>query len=142
MKSSFSKSRKRTAIVVIACMIMTMIPGLAFGLEASDISGHWAEEKIQSWIDQELIKGYEDGTFKPENNITRAEFMTLVNGAFDYTETEEISFSDVAEDAWYAEAVKKAKAAGYITGYPDNTMRPTALSAGKKQPLLSQGLHK
>lgn len=124
MKSSFSKSRKRTAIVVIACMIMTMIPGLAFGLEASDISGHWAEEKIQSWIDQELIKGYEDGTFKPENNITRAEFMTLVNGAFDYTETEEISFSDVAEDAWYAEAVKKAKAAGYITGYPDNTMRP------------------
>jgi hypothetical protein len=121
---TFRKFKKRTAIVVIACMIMTLVPGMVFGSEASDISGHWAEEKIQSWINQDLIKGYEDGTFKPDNNITRAEFMTLVNGAFQYTDKADIGFSDVAEDAWYAEAVQKAKAAGYISGYPDNTMRP------------------
>ncbi|MBK5247664.1 MAG: S-layer homology domain-containing protein, partial [Peptostreptococcaceae bacterium] len=63
----------------------------------SDISGNWAEDTIQSWMDKGTIKGYEDGTFRPDNNITRVEFMTLVNGIFNYTTMSNNTFTDVLE---------------------------------------------
>jgi len=59
-----------------------------------------------------------------KTNISRAEFMTLVNGIFGYTEVKATTYTDVKADAWYADAVAKAAAAGYINGYPDGTMRP------------------
>ena len=71
-----------------------------------------------------LHRGLPDGTFKPDNSITRAEFVTLVNKAFNMTAKAEIDFTDVPAGAWYYGEVAKAKAAGYIGGYPDNTMRP------------------
>lgn len=118
------KFRKKIAIFTVLCMILTLMPAGVFGLEAPDASEHWAKEKINAWMDQGLIKGYEDGTFKPDNNISRAEFMSLVNGAFNYVEAAPISYLDVKGDAWYASVVAKAKAAGYLSGYPDNTIRP------------------
>ncbi|RIE14813.1 DUF1566 domain-containing protein, partial [Candidatus Cryosericum hinesii] len=102
----------------------SLIPANTFAVAASDISGHWAQVKIQSWIDKGLIKGYPDGTFKPDQNVTRAEFMTLANRAFGYTTVVPITYTDVKAGSWYAPEVAKAKAAGYISGYPDGTMRP------------------
>ncbi|MBV1756980.1 MAG: S-layer homology domain-containing protein [Dethiosulfatibacter sp.] len=91
---------------------------------ASDISGHWAEETIQEWIDNDWVKGYLDGSFKPDDYITRAEFVALVNRSFQFTATGSTSFTDVNQNAWYASAVGIAVRAGYIQGYNDNTMRP------------------
>lgn len=122
--SRFNSLKRKAALVVIVCLFMVCMTANAFALDISDISGHWAKDTIQSWVDQGLIKGYEDGSFKPDNNITRAEFITLVNGAFGYTEQGNAGFADVGAGAWYADAVQKAQAAGYIAGYPDNTMRP------------------
>src|SRR5665648_696856 len=59
-----------------------------------------------------------------KTNISRAEFMTLVNGIFGYTEVKATTYTDVKADSWYADAVAKAAAAGYINGYPDGTMKP------------------
>src|SRR5665648_1148838 len=120
----FTEFKKGIAILAIFCMLFTLMPVNAFALGASDISGHWAEATIQSWVDNGLIKGYPDGTFKPDNNITRAEFITLVNRAFEYTKTAPISFTDVNQNAWYASAIGVAVEAGYISGYPDGTMKP------------------
>src|SRR5665648_788507 len=120
----FTEFKKGIAILAIFCMLFTLMPVNAFALGASDISGHWAEATIQSWVDNGLIKGYPDGTFKPDNNITRAEFISLVNRAFGYTETAPISFTDVDQNAWYVSAIAVAVNAGYISGYPDGTMRP------------------
>ena len=50
--------------------------------------------------------------------------MALVNRAFNYQEKAEIDYKDVADTAWYADAVKIARAAGYISGYEDDTMKP------------------
>lgn len=90
----------------------------------SDIKGHWAESKIQSWINEGLIKGYADDSFKPNNFITRAEFINLVNGAFGYAGQTNINFKDVSKNAWYYQAVSIASANGYMSGYTDNTMKP------------------
>jgi hypothetical protein len=48
----------------------------------------------------------------------------MVNNAFKFTATSPVTFSDVSADAWYAPHVARAQAAGYITGYPDGTIRP------------------
>lgn len=90
----------------------------------SDIEGHWAEASIQAWGNKGMIRGYLDRTFKPNNEITRAEFINLVNRAFGYTEQGEVSFTDVAESAWYYQAISIANAAGYLEGYRDQTIKP------------------
>lgn len=92
--------------------------------QSADISGHWAETKVTKFQDKGLIKGYPDGTFKPNNSITRAEFITIVNKVYGFTSTASISYSDVQSSAWFYDEIAKAKAAGYISGYSDGTMKP------------------
>jgi len=124
----FQKKYKLIPILgVAAAFLFTLSPVSVFAATPiSDISDHWAKDQIQSWVDSEYINGYPDGTFKPDNNITRAEFMTIVNHAFGYTEKTEISYSDVTDGMWYTDTISAAKAAGYINGYPDGTMKPNA----------------
>ena len=102
------RMKKGMAMLVALCMLITMIPVNVFATFApSDISGNWAEGTIQSWIDGKLIIGYpEDNTFKPEQNITRAEFMKLVNGAYGYIETATIDYTDVVPESWYVSEVR------------------------------------
>ncbi|MDP3386962.1 MAG: S-layer homology domain-containing protein [Eubacteriales bacterium] len=125
MTLTFTKFKKGIALVAVFLMMFAMIPINANAIEtASDISGHWAEETIQEWIDNDWVKGYPGGTFKPDDYITRAEFVALVNRSFQFTATGPTSFTDVNQNAWYASAVGIAVRAGYIQGYNDNTMRP------------------
>src|SRR5665648_660080 len=124
MRKLTSCIRKSVATVTVICILFTLVSVNAYASSASDIEGHWAMDTIQNWIDQGAVKGYEDGTFRPEDSISRAEFMSLVNGIFEYIATTNTAFTDVEADAWYANAVGKASAAGYITGYPDGTIRP------------------
>jgi len=95
-------------------------PGLAFGQAAvvlKDIGGHWAEDTIAKWVEQGLISGYTDGTFRPDNSITRAEFMALVNRAFGFNKKAAIGFFDVSATDWFYDEIAKAVKAGYISGY-------------------------
>jgi hypothetical protein len=89
-----------------------------------DVSHHWASQSIQEWVKDGFIKGYEDGTFRPDKGITRAEFVTLVNHAFGFTEKAPINFKDIHSADWFYDSIAEAKAAGYISGYEDGTMRP------------------
>lgn len=114
--------RRISLMLAVVMMLTLMIPSYAFG--AVDYSGHWAEETIQEWFDNDKLKGYEDGSFRPNAQITRAEFMTMVNNAFGYTEKADVNFTDVESDDWFYTEVQKAVEAGYLLGYEDNTARP------------------
>jgi hypothetical protein len=116
--------KTRLLISLAICMLLILIPVISSGASTSDISAHWAKNQIQSWMDEGIVNCYPDGSFKPDNAITRAEFMSLVNKAFGFTTEQPISFSDVKADAWYADVIGKAMAAGYISGYSDGTIRP------------------
>lgn len=96
----------------------------ASAADLSDISGHWAENEIKAMVSQGTVTGYPDNSFKPNNTISRAEFITIINKAFSFNETAEISYTDVKPGDWFAPQIQKARAAGYIAGYEDNTMRP------------------
>ncbi|HOK49994.1 MAG TPA: S-layer homology domain-containing protein, partial [Sedimentibacter sp.] len=61
----------------------------------SDIDGHWAKEWIEKAVNSGFVTGYEDGTFKPDRTITRAEFSTMLNKAIKVESSTEINFSDV-----------------------------------------------
>lgn len=117
--------KKRIAIVIVLCTILTLfMPAVSDASTVTDITNHWAKTTIQNWIDDDLISGYPNGTFRPDNYITRAEFMTLVNKSNDFTTTKTIYFTDVKSSDWYYSTIKIASAAGYIGGYPDGSMRP------------------
>lgn len=91
---------------------------------ANDISGHWAEEDLTKWVEKGILLGYRDGTIKPDNNITRAEFVTLVNSVFGFYELSGEQFIDVDKTKWYFDEISKAKSAGYISGYENNVFKP------------------
>lgn len=112
-------------LIALVLSFTISIPVLSMNAMAeSDLTGHWAGNTIQEWINKGLAKGYVDGSFKPDNNITRAEYMSLVNNAFGLTAKTEIQFKDVKNNDWYYEVIQKAVGAGYIGGYPDGTMKP------------------
>lgn len=104
-------------------MVMSAIP--VFGATPSnDYAYNWAKDTIQSAISSGTAKGYPDGSFKPNNAITRAEFFSLVNNVFTFTNSSQTTFTDVPNEAWYASIIAKAKSAGYINGYPDGSIHP------------------
>lgn len=90
----------------------------------SDISGHWAESRIKEAIKLGFVSGYNDGTFKPDRTITRAEFATILNNAMNIENIVSIKLSDVYTKDWYYNQVQKSVAVGFFSGYQDNTFRP------------------
>lgn len=119
-------TRRKEIPVILAFLMLVSLLLPASALAASDIEGHWAEAVIESWVDAGKAGGYADGTFRPNAPVTRAEFMAFTNRAFGFSAEKAISYSDVPADAWYAGVVRVAAAAGYISGYPDGTMKPGA----------------
>ena len=115
---------KRTAKVALATFgLSVMLPTAAFA--ATDTQGHWAGSVLAKWESQALISGYEDGTIRPDNEISRAEFVSLVNRVAGYQAAgSAVKFSDVKTGDWYAGQVAIAVNEGYIGGFEDNTFRP------------------
>ena len=90
----------------------------------NDISEHWAKKEINQFISSGYVNGYEDKTFRPDNSITRAEFVKLVNKYFGFNNSEDIKFSDISINDWYYKDICIASKVGYINGYEDKTFKP------------------
>jgi len=90
----------------------------------TDVSGHWAEANIKSLAQKGIINGFEDGTFKPNNSVTRAEFTTMVVKALGLTTSADVNFTDVASGSWYESYIKSAVKAGLVSGMPDGSFKP------------------
>ena len=88
-----------------------------------DANNEWYSKGINFAINESLINGYEDGTFRPNENITRAEFANIVAS---YIKNDDIKVSNLKdiEDHWAKNAINKVYSAGYIKGYEDNTFKP------------------
>lgn len=91
----------------------------------TDMSGKsWYTEAVATLANLGILTGYEDGTFRPNGNITRAEFATICAKFDERSETAESTFSDVAKAHWAYNAIISAAEKGWISGYPDGTFRP------------------
>jgi hypothetical protein len=92
-------------------------------VDLKDISGHWAEDNIKQLVTRGAVSGYPDGTFKPDNNITRAEFAIILLKAFDVSPYSGKVFTDTKEH-WAREAISTAAHYGIVSGYDANTFQP------------------
>lgn len=120
----------KKTIAIILCLVLAT-SGLAFAEEvavtsapATDYAGHWAEGTIQKWMDAGKISGYSDGSYKPDNNITRAEFVKLVNGTIDFNKKANVAYKDVTTADWFYDYVGIAQEIGYISGYSKDSFGP------------------
>lgn len=123
------KNLKKT-IAIILCLIMA-IGNFAYAEEvqlisakAKDYEGHWAQETIQKWMDAGKVSGYPDGSYKPDANVTRAEFVKLVNGIIDFNKKATVTYKDVPTSEWYYDYVGVAQEIGYISGYSVDKFGP------------------
>jgi S-layer homology domain len=93
--------------------------------QASDVAGNWAEPFIRALVEKGIIAGYPDGTFKPDQPVTRAEFAALLNKAFDLQPVRAgRKFKDVPAKYWAAGVIQKAYQSGFLAGYPNGTFAP------------------
>ena len=96
----------------------------AKGTSFSDVKENaWYAESVATLAKMGILKGYADGTFKPDSPVSRAEFATIAS-RFDKLESGNKRFSDVAASHWAYEAISSAAAKGWVNGYSDGTFRP------------------
>lgn len=120
-------------MVVLTLAASTLFAGAAFAAEGNGFSDvDFSTEQgqaIEKMYSVGYLKGYNDGTFKPDATITRAELTRVFNQVFKYELNEEKAatmedFSDVEQGAWYYNDVRIAQTNGYINGFNDGTFRP------------------
>src|SRR3989339_749758 len=91
---------------------------------------HWASPYLQFLQRQGVMRGYTGGDMKPEQYITRAEFITLIIRAKKintYQRNAANPFADINRRDWYYNTILIANQSGYVQGYADNTFRPNNL---------------
>ncbi len=104
---------KWVAVTLLGAMLM------AQPVWAKDYEGHWAQTAIEKWSEYEVVKGMENGDFKPNAPVTRAELATFINRTFQFiNEQSGRKYEDLTPGAWYSEAIANVTGRGlmYVPG--------------------------
>lgn len=117
-----------TMVILLFFGMFPMAQGQAAVGMFSDVSGtNRNADAINFLANDKIISGYPDGTFKPDQPVSRVEFLklALLASKVKLDDATPTGFSDVDETAWYAPYLQKAKKEGWAQGYADNTFKPT-----------------
>lgn len=110
----------------------------------NDIAGHWARASINHLAQQYIVSGYKDLSFRPDNPITRAEFVTLMVKVLDLESSTNTRspFSDVKTSHWAYGNILAAYQKGIIAGFEDGSFRPDdPISRAEMAKMLANGLN-
>ncbi|MDW7667311.1 MAG: GLUG motif-containing protein [Bacillota bacterium] len=135
------KNKKFLSLILVLVLLLTLVIQ-AYGVSFTDVETHWAQDNINKWVDNGFIKGYPDGTFKPNGNVTGVEFGLLIErklGVSVVLGDEELTRLDVAlvsyeilkslgydidsDDLSEEEKIDLIKDLSILTGYKDGTLR-------------------
>jgi hypothetical protein len=122
-------SKKILAVALAAAMILGLA-SVAFAASFSDTVDHERETAIKQLAGLGLLDGYPDGTFRPENPITRAEFAKVMVYALGLKDAAEmlagvpVPFTDVEANHWAVGFISIATSQEIVKGYPDGTFGP------------------
>ena len=119
------KLSKLLSVLLSSMMVITafMPIGSSASTSGTDYDHHWAKSAIVKALDAGILKGYPDGSVKPDQLMTRVEFFSMVNAGFGFHEEANIGFIDMNPSAWYAPVLGKAYSAGYLISL-DGYVRP------------------
>ena len=88
-------------------------------------SGYWAQTFIQELSRRDIIKGFPDGGFRPNDPVTRAQFAAMLSKAVNKAPIRGgVSFVDVSSGYWAASAIQQSYVTGFMSGYPGNVFEP------------------
>ncbi|MBD2678741.1 MULTISPECIES: S-layer homology domain-containing protein [Nostoc] len=111
--------------VATVAPFMTAAPSFAQTTFSDVSSNYWAAPFIQQLSQRGVIAGFPDGSFRPEEAVTRAQFAAMVNKAFQKAQQRSpINFTDVPSNYWAAGAIEQAYTIGFLSGYPGNRFEP------------------
>ncbi|MBO4991793.1 MAG: S-layer homology domain-containing protein [Firmicutes bacterium] len=108
-------------------MAITTVPAFAAVEIPGDIAGTGYEAAVSRLLEEGIVSGYKDGTFRPENSVTRAEVCAMIikaGGQSAVADGAADTFSDLSGSAWAADFINAASDAGIVSGYKDGTFRP------------------
>jgi hypothetical protein len=101
------------------------IPSETAATSFSDITGHWAQGYIAPLVKKGYIKGYPDGSFRPDQPVKRSEVAAIVDRVQMLPPaSDQPTFSDVTPDFWAFAPIEAAAQAKILNGYPDGTFHP------------------
>lgn len=90
----------------------------------SDIQNHWARLFIEALAQRGIVSGFPNGTFRPNNSMTRVEFAAIIAKAFTRpAKRQYVGFVDVPSNHWAVPSIRKAYESGFISGFPDQHFR-------------------
>ncbi|MBQ4517774.1 MAG: S-layer homology domain-containing protein [Clostridia bacterium] len=124
------KAKKLLSLLLAFAMVFTLAVPATFAADFSDVPTNYQYyDAVQSLVARGIINGYEDGTFKPEATITRAEFAKMVIyaiGMGNLAQDSSVStgFPDVSSEHWAAGVIKIAYDLKIINGFDDGTFKP------------------
>lgn len=128
--SFMSSSRKVVSLIVVLVMVFSlMAPALA--ATPTDVVGTPYEDSVGKLVALGILQGYPDGSYKPDQNITRAEFAKIAVMTMGLGQAADLSkgstrFKDVSSSHWASGLINIAAEKGLIKGYPDGTFQPEA----------------
>lgn len=90
----------------------------------TDVSKHWARADIEFMASRGVVKGFENLTFKPDKQVTRAEFAVLIQKILNLPGSKKTRFKDVKMSEWHSEAINTVAEYGLVTGYKNGEFKP------------------
>jgi uncharacterized protein YkwD len=128
----------------LSLMITVIIAPTAFGAFSDVSSFHENKTAIDYLEVHNVIQGYTDGTFRPENNINRAEMMKiLIEGLnIDLDQNKYNNCFPDVKDEWYAQYICYAKEKDWVIGYPDNKFKPANTISNIEAVKMALNAHK
>ncbi|NLY19952.1 MAG: S-layer homology domain-containing protein [Tissierellia bacterium] len=105
--------KNKRSLVILSLVLVLAMSTSVFAATFNDIANHWAKDSIEWASKLDLVVG-DNGKFRPEDPISKAEFYTIVNRFIGAKDTASVTYSDVKSSDWYYNEVGKAVKAGYI----------------------------
>ena len=133
---SFRLPKRLLAAALAAALACT--PAAAF----TDTDGHWAAAAIDKWSQQYgVLQGYDDGSFRPDNSITRGAFAGILDRFLQFQSASAAgTFSDLADSSW-AEAILKLNAAGVYLGNSGQALPKDPITRQQAVAMVARAFH-
>lgn len=127
MKGRVGFGKRLLALALCTVMGLTAVPiyGVqkAYGAELGGVSEtHWARNALDNMVNAGILSGDKDGQLHPDRAVTRAEYVAMLNRAFNYGsyKDRDLPFQDITGEEWYADHIRVAYAQGYFLGISPN----------------------
>ena len=114
----------KSFLILLTLSLCILFPSYTYAF--TDVNGHWAEETINRLKEHEIISGYYDDTFKPDEDMTRAELVTVIDNILGIEHESDKYIPDITSKDWYYSNIRKALYYGIIKGNEKGRVNPNA----------------